>query len=186
MLEDKFKNMKIFQVFVLIVALLSFGYTTLATKTLNEQIDEQKAKIVQLESNLSSDKDHLAQVFLDSNYVKEHSLESDITRDNMFSLDKGEYYVLMYMDGCSHCIDVESKLSGYTTKENKLTMYFYNSSNISEKTDIQWAGKDYDSDKTKVTANDFELVGAPTLLKVKDGTATLFIGADSILAELGL
>lgn len=194
LLEQKVKNAKIFQIFTVALLLGSVGFSaygmnSLDTKLTNlEKSVEETKDFVGYEDTLStSEKEKKANEFMESDYVKEHTLAADTKREKMFSLEDDVYYVFFHMPGCSHCLEVESKLDKYLNREDKRTIYFYDASNIGDKTDLKWV-EDGNSDvKYEATKDDLELVGTPTLMEVRpDGKASLFIGDEAIIGNLGL
>lgn len=191
---SQIKNIKKFQLFIAALLCITFGINAFAINNVMKKADANEAKTEKIGNFIGySEKDKSventsskAKEFINSKFVTDNLLAKDTTKDKIFSLSDEEYYVMFFMDGCAHCEEVESKMESYVDKKDKLKMYFYNASHINEaeNTNIKWS----ESKEPKSTANkdDLELVGTPTLLRVKDGKAKVFIGSDSIIDELSL
>lgn len=197
--KQKLKNLKIFQIFVLVIAICAVVLATFTSSSLVEKIKENENDIQILEERLDKmqlylgyeeDEDGTSQLdssetdFLETEYVKSNTLEPNITKENLFKLNEKTYYVMFYMDNCQYCIDVENKMQSYLDRDDAAPVYFYNAGNISENTDIQWDTSD--EPNYSPTVENFSLIGTPTLLKVENGKAKAFVGTDEIIEELEL
>lgn len=195
--EKTWKRIKIYSVLMALGLVVITASSLFSYFNLHQQLEDSEMRLNELEQfvgylpsqndvNAEENREEKAAAFLKSDYVQENSLDSNTQKTDLFSLPYDEYYVLFYMDGCTHCIEVESKLDAYLNKDGHLPMYFYDTANINAgKTDIHWADAQQEPNYTPTVEN-FELLGTPTMLKIVNGEATAFIGSDGIISELNL
>lgn len=184
----KVNYLKYFQVICVAITLLLASGMITRIQTIEEKLNKTKERVEILEDSLGlkenerSDEEK-AREFLNTDYVKNNTLDKNITIEELFELSDEEYYVFFYMEDCNHCIEAESKMKKFIDREYKSEMYFYDANNIDENTEIQF---DEGESEKKMDVETFKFIGTPTMYKFKNGKATPYIGADAILKELKL
>lgn len=147
----------------------------------NYDLEEHKA--IKTLSQINED----AKKFRESDYFKNHKLDAGMNRDLAFNVQGDTYYVLFYMEECSHCNSLESDMFDNISKVMKKDIFYYDAETFTEDSEFEWADTN-PGDKYTSTKREFEVYGTPTLVKVSPGTEKIkvFMGNEAIEEELGL
>lgn len=147
----------------------------------NYDLEEHKA--IKTLSQINED----AKKFRESDYFKNHKLDAGMNRDLAFNVQGDTYYVLFYMEECSHCNSLESDMFDNISKIMKKDIFYYDAETFTEDSEFEWADTN-PGDKYTSTKREFEVYGTPTLVKVSPGTEKIkvFMGNEAIEEELGL
>lgn len=180
------------------ILVLAFTASNIA---LGYQVSQQRAQIQELAQHtqydlenhkaILSDEDIMsyASQFTSGMYYMAHSLSTDSTIDQLFSVEDEPYYILFVQDSCSHCRDLEANLSLVNESELPDNLYFFDMSNRDDNSPIQF---EEDADLTQATytvAKDtFKVRGTPNMIKVDPSQNELdcFLGKKAILEELNI
>lgn len=192
-LRKQVNILKLVQIVALIIILAVFVFfkTEINTsanelQSVSDKLDAVSEYVGYSESLSDTDeKTEKAMAFLNSDFVINNKLDKSTSIYDTLHLSDSEYYVLFYMESCSHCIEVESVMDTYANRDDKLPLYFYDAANIDETTAIQFNAEGEDI-KYTMTEENFSIIGTPTLIKVSNGTATAYVGPEAIISELNL
>lgn len=147
----------------------------------NYDLEEHKA--IKTLSQINED----AKKFKESDYFANHKLDAGMNRDLAFNVQGDTYYVLFYMEDCSHCNTLESDMFDNISKVMKKDIFYYDAETFTDESEFEWADTN-PGDKYTSTKREFEVYGTPTLVKVSPGTEKIkvFVGNEAIEEEIGL
>lgn len=147
----------------------------------NYDLEEHKA--IKTLSQVNND----AKKFRESDYFANHKLDAGMNRDLAFNVQGDTYYVLFYMEDCSHCNALESDMFDNISKIMKKDIFYYDAETFTDDSEFEWANTN-PGDKYTSTKREFKVYGTPTLVKVSPGTEKIkvFMGNEAIEEELGL
>lgn len=117
----------------------------------------------------------------DMSYYNENKLETVESGAEFWNLQEDEYFVYFHREDCSYCKTTEKNdlmpfiRNGHT---QNIKIYFYEMSD----TDMLYANESqYNAGVIKnPTPDNFYIMGTPTLLHIKDGVATTYVGTNEI------
>lgn len=130
-----------------------------------------------------------ATLFKQSGYFTENSIDSSITLDELWKVsDSNEYYILFYMNSCSHCKQLESDLYNNMPFLEKQEVYFLTADTLTEQQGFVWSTEAVEETELSIDKDNFELIGTPMMVKVQKNSdkINVYLGGDSILSELNL
>lgn len=195
------KQMRINKLIVAALAMLCIGGIGDAymTSKNEEKIQKQQEQIAELaEFNNYDLEEHkaiktLSQInedakkFKESDYFANHKLDAGMNRDLAFNVQGDTYYVLFYMEDCSHCNTLESDMFNNISKVMKKDIFYYDAETFTDESEFEWADTN-PGDKYTSTKREFKVYGTPTLVKVSPGTEKIkvFMGNEAIEEEIGL
>lgn len=195
------KQMRINKLIVAALAMLCIGGIGDAymTSKNEEKIQKQQEQIAELaEFNNYDLEEHkaiktLSQInedakkFKESDYFANHKLDAGMNRDLAFNVQGDTYYVLFYMEDCSHCNTLESDMFDNISKVMKKDIFYYDAETFTDESEFEWADTN-PGDKYTSTKREFKVYGTPTLVKVSPGTEKIkvFMGNEAIEEEIGL
>lgn len=147
----------------------------------NYDLEEHKA--IKTLSQVNND----AKKFRESDYFANHKLDAGMNRDLAFNVQGDTYYVLFYMEDCSHCNALESDMFDNISKIMEKDIFYYDAETFTDDSEFEWANTN-PGDKYTSTKREFKVYGTPTLVKVSPGTEKIkvFMGNEAIEEELGL
>lgn len=195
------KQMRIDKLICVALAALCIGNigNTYAMSKYEEKIQKQQEQIAELaEFNNYDLETHkaiktLSQInkdankFKESDYFANHKLDAGMNRDLAFNVQSDTYYVLFYMEDCSHCNALESDMFDNISKVMKKDIFYYDAETFTDESEFEWTDTN-PGDKYTSTKREFKAYGTPTLVKVSPGTEKIkvFMGNEAIEEELGL
>ena len=147
----------------------------------NYDLEEHKA--IKTLSQINED----AKKFKESDYFANNKLDAGMNRDLAFNVQGDTYYVLFYMEDCSHCNTLESDMFDNISKVMKKDIFYYDAETFTDESEFEWADTN-PGDKYTSTKREFKVYGTPTLVKVSPGTEKIkvFMGNEAIEEEIGL
>lgn len=175
------KNMKIFIILSVAAMVIACAFMSQRIINVQNQVEVLEAK---LEENKDVEKEE-APLFTASSYTVNRQLSPDTTKNQLFNMMDEPYDVIFYNTRCHYCEELDKAIDKNQDKMPE-NLYFFNTKTASENSELipgEMAGSKAEYETNE---KDFDYPGTPTMVRFKDGKATVYVGADKIMEILNI